>query len=426
VDTSPAAYDQADVERVLAEPSDSRRTPFERDRARIVHSSALRRLAAKTQVVGPSTDDFTRNRLTHTLEVAQVGRDVAVAVGCDPDLVEAACLAHDLGHPPFGHNGERALAELAADVGGFEGNAQTFRLLTRLEPKTFDPDGRSLGLNLTRGVLDAATKYPWSIDQAPIPAGRHADGLPRAVRKFGVYDDDRPTFDWMRTAAPVRETCVEAQIMDLADDIAYSVHDVEDGIVAGRIELTRLSDAGLRHDVWATVRDWYAPATSTDELEAGFARLSGLDAWPRTAYDGSRLQLAGLKNLTSRLINRFCSGVQEAVELTDLPRPIVRYAGRIPVPAEVGTEIAILKGVAAHLVMKADDRVTALTSQRTLIAELVEAIWDRAPGTLEPAFADDWAAAGDDAARRRVVVDQVASLTDLSAVDRHRALTSTA
>jgi len=118
--------------------------------------------------------------------------------------------------------------------------------------------------------------------------------------------------------------------------------------------------------------------------------------------------------------------VQEAVDLTDLPRPIVRYAGRIPVPAEVGTEIAILKGIAAHLVMKADDRVTALTSQRTLIAELVEAIWDRAPGTLEPAFADDWATADDDAARRRVVVDQVASLTDLSAVDRHRALHLTA
>ncbi len=426
MDTPTAPYDEADVERFQAEPSDSRRTPFERDRARIVHSSALRRLAAKTQVVGPSTDDFTRNRLTHTLEVAQVGRDVAVAVGCDPDLVEAACLAHDLGHPPFGHNGERALAELAADSGGFEGNAQTFRLLTRLEPKTFDAQGRSLGLNLTRGVLDAATKYPWSLEQAPIPAGRHADGLPRAVRKFGVYADDRALFDWMRAKAPDRETCVEAQIMDLADDIAYSVHDVEDGIVAGRIELTALTDPALRQDLWDTVRDWYAPATSTAELEAGFARLAGLDAWPHTAYDGSRRQLAGLKNLTSRLINRFCSGVQEAVRVTDLPRPIIRYAGRIPVPTSVGTEIVILKGIAAHLVMKADDRVTALTLQRELIAELVDAIWRGAPDTLEAALESDWALANDDAQRLRVVVDQVASLTDLSAVDRHRSLVMTA
>ena len=423
-DVAQAPYADADVERFLAEPSDSVRTPFERDRARIVHSAGLRRLAAKTQVVGPSTDDFTRNRLTHTLEVAQVGRDIAVAVGCDPDLVEAACLAHDLGHPPFGHNGERALDELAADAGGFEGNAQTFRLLTRLESKTFAPDGRSLGLNLTRGVLDAATKYPWTVDAAPVPAGRHADGLPRAVRKFGVYADDLPMFTWMRAGAPDRQTCVEAQIMDLADDIAYSVHDVEDGIVAGRIDLTRLRDHGLRGDVWETVRDWYAPATPVDELDAAFTRLAALDPWPRTAYDGSRRHLAGLKNLTSRLINRFCSRVQQAVSAGDLSRPLVRYAGRIPIPDEVGTEIVVLKGIAAHFVMKADDRVAVLTSQRGLLSELVEAMWVGAPGTLDPVFRADFAAAVDDAARRRVIIDQVASLTDLSAVDRHRALTA--
>src|SRR6476469_7929374 len=203
-------YDAASRERLVDEPPKRVdapvRTPFERDRARVVHAAASRRLAAKTQVVGPQTDDFVRNRLTHSLEVAQVARDLARALGTHPDIAETAALAHDLGHPPFGHNGERALAELAAEVGGFEGNAQTFRLLTRLEPKTFDVDGRSLGLNLSRGVLDAATKYPWPIDAAPIPAGRHADGLPRAVRKFGVYADDRPLFDWMREKAPGRET----------------------------------------------------------------------------------------------------------------------------------------------------------------------------------------------------------------------------
>ncbi len=430
MDTARPPYAASDVERFLPEPSESVRTPFERDRARIVHSAGLRRLAAKTQVVGPSTDDFTRNRLTHTLEVAQVGRDVAVALGCDPDLVEAACLAHDLGHPPFGHNGERTLAELSFDIGGFEGNAQTFRLLTRLESKTFRPDGpdgrpgQSLGLNLTRGVLDAATKYPWPLEDAPVPAGRHADGLPREGRKFGVYDDDRPLFDWMRGDAPSRRTCIEAQIMDLADDIAYSVHDVEDGIVAGRIDLATLADPGLRAEVWDTVQDWYAPATTTDELEEAFGRLTSLGPWPQAPYDGSRRHLAGLKNLTSRLINRFCSDVQQAVELSGLERPIVRYSGRIMVPWEVATEIALLKGIAAHLVMKADDRVAALNHQRTLIAELVEAIWTGAPETLEPMFRDDFADATDEAARRRVVIDQVASLTDLSAVDRHRALTT--
>ena len=191
-------YDDTDRERYVAEPpkrvAAPERRPFERDRARVVHAAASRRLAAKTQVVGPQSDDFVRNRLTHSLEVAQVARDLAKALGCDPDLAETAALAHDLGHPPFGHNGERVLAGLAAGSGGFEGNAQTLRILTRLEAKTFSDDGVSVGLNLTRATLDACTKYPWPRSAATPPTGTHADGSPRVVVKFGVYDDDLPVF----------------------------------------------------------------------------------------------------------------------------------------------------------------------------------------------------------------------------------------
>jgi dGTPase len=415
-------YDDADRERFVDEPpkrvAAPERTPFERDRARVVHAASFRRLAAKTQVVGPQSDDFVRNRLTHSLEVAQVARDLARALGTEPDLVETAALAHDLGHPPFGHNGERVLAEAAEACGGFEGNAQTLRLLTRLEAKTIAPDGRSAGLNLTRATLDACTKYPWPLAAAEVPTGVHADGSPKVVRKFGVYDDDRPVFDWFRAGAPEGHRCFEAQVMDLADDIAYSVHDVEDGIVAGRIELTTLDTAA----VWATVRDWYLPGMSDDRLAAALDALRTVATWPSAPYDGSRPRQAALRNLTSDLIGRFCAAIQSAT-IRDAEGPPLRHRASVSVPLDTSVEMAVLKGIAAHYVMLADDRVRAMARQRELLAELVDTLVKTAPGHLEPAFADDWDAADDDAGRQRVVIDQVASLTDASAVAWHARLT---
>jgi dGTPase len=397
------------------------RTAFERDRARLVHSAALRRLAAKTQVVGPQTDDFVRNRLTHTLEVAQVARDLGHTLGCDPDIVETAALAHDLGHPPFGHNGERALDLVSASCGGFEGNAQTLRILTRLEAKTFAPSGRSVGLNLTRATLDAATKYPWPRSRAQEPYGAHADGTLRSVRKFGVYDDDREVFAWLRAGVEGERRCLEAQVMDLADDVAYSVHDLEDGVVAGKIDLAGLGDASERAALWATVRDWYLPDADDATLDATLDGLRAIWGWPETPYDGSRRALAALKNLTSDVIGRFCGSVQEATWATS-DGPFVRYAAGLVAPEHTRLEIAVLKGIAAHYVMRADDRVALMERQRQLMGELVAALVDRGPDALERPFADDWHAAADDASRMRVVVDQVASLTDASAVSWHRRL----
>jgi dGTPase len=400
-------YDDADRERLVAEPPKRvdapERTAFERDRARVVHAASSRRLAAKTQVVGPQSDDFVRNRLTHSLEVAQVARDLSRALGSQPDIAETAALAHDLGHPPFGHNGESVLARLAEPCGGFEGNAQTLRILTRLEAKTFDADGRSVGLNLTRATLDACTKYPWRRGELPGP-------------KFGVYDDDLPVFAWLRSPETGHRKCVEAQIMDLADDVAYSVHDVEDGVVAGRIDLTRLD----LEPVWEIVREWYLPDATSEELAETLAGLRRVGSWPGSSYDGSRRSLAALKNLTSDLIGRFCAAVQAA---SGAPGAFARYRADLVVPEQTRREIAVLKAVAVHYVMRADDRRRQQERQRELLAELVEALADRGPDALDRPFADDWRSAADDAARLRVVIDQVASLTDVTAVAWHRRLT---
>jgi dGTPase len=403
-----ALYDAHDGERRVAEPpkrvAAPERTPFERDRARVVHAASSRRLAAKTQVVGPASDDFVRNRLTHSLEVAQVARDLSRALGSQPDIAETAALAHDLGHPPFGHNGEDALAVLAADAGGFEGNAQTLRILTRLEAKTFDEAGESAGLNLTRATLDACTKYPWARGERPGP-------------KFGVYADDLPVFTWLRDGAPGQRRCVEAQIMDLADDVAYSVHDVEDGVVAGRIDLTAL-DAGA---VAAAVRADYLPEASDDDVALTLKDLAAVGSWPTRPHDGTRRSLAALKNLTSDLIGRFCGAVQHAT-FAAADGPFTRYRADLIVPEATRREMAVLKGVASHYVMRADDRVALMGRQRELLAELVAALLDRGADALDAAFAEDWSRASDDAARLRVVVDQVASLTDASAVAWHARL----
>ena len=409
-------YDGHATARFAPEPAKSasspERGPFQRDRARVLHSSALRRLAAKTQVVEVGSADFPRTRLTHSLECAQIGRELGAALGCDPDLVDAACLAHDLGHPPFGHNGEYALAKLAQGCGGFEGNAQSLRLLTRIEAKI-----PGAGLNLTRATLDATLKYPWLASQAgPGPAGAPAGA------KYGCYDDDGEIFAWIRLGAPPGRSSLEAQVMDWADDVAYSVHDLEDGLHTGLITLQQLRDPVERREVAALTRDEYCrPGSVTvDGLCDVFDGLLELDCWPER-FDGEPATAAAVKNLTSELIGRFCGAAQRAT-LKEASAPLSRYAADLAVPERQRLECALLKGVTAFYVMRREGAVASQAREREVLTELAGALIDAAPEALDPMFRPAFADADSDAARLRVIVDQMASLTDTSALAWHTAL----
>lgn len=407
-------YTPFDRERLSPETHISRRGDFERDRGRIIHSSALRRLSAKTAVFSPTAGiDFVRNRLTHSLEVAQVGRELGRSLGLDPNLVDSACLAHDFGHPPFGHNGEMALAEWAVHIGGFEGNAQTFRLLTRLETKRMVA-GTSYGLNLTRATLDATAKYPWGLAEGV----RRADATGGPL-KYGVYEDDLPAFEWVREGAPADRRCIEAQVMDLSDDIAYSVHDFEDGIVERYVDPAVLGDPASLDGVIRGVIVWTGTRIAPDALHEALARLQAMPLW-LDAWSETREHLARLKDLTSELIGRFCRSVTEATRAAHGDGDLLRYQADVVLPEDTAAEITLLKGIVGMFIMSADTLQPYYERQRELLAELLDALWASGDTHLEPAFREWWADAADDRQRRRVIVDQVATLTDVSAGAWHK------
>jgi dGTPase len=407
--TSPLnSYSAQDQERFLDEPAKRPgRTEFMRDRARVIHSAALRRLAAKTQVAVPWENDFQRTRLSHSLECAQIGRELGESLGADPDLLETACLSHDMGHPPFGHNGEEALADAAQSCGGFEGNAQSFRLLTRIEAKTVDKNGKSLGLNLTRASLDAATKYPWARSENP--------------RKFGVYDDDVEIFQWVRQGAPAGRKCIEAQIMDWSDDCAYSVHDLEDAIFAGQLSV-KTFDTDF-DTLYTEMVEVYGSDATKEEAAAALSRLQKLSCWPLD-FDRTHRSLARLKDTTSQLIGRFVLSAELETRKVHGDGPLTRYSANLEIPRDQKVEVDFLKSVAGHYLISAAASQERYAKQQVVIHELVEMLFEASPAELDPIFEDDWKLAQNDSQRLRIVIDQIASLTDPGAYALHAHLSS--
>ena len=397
-------YNAADTQRRADEaPKGAQLAPdsrgdFARDRARVLHSAALRRLADKTQVVGPRDGDTPRTRLTHSLEVAQISRGIGEGMGLSPDLCEMAGLTHDIGHPPYGHNGEVALNEVAPC--GFEGNAQTLRILARLEPKVLI-DGTSFGLNLTRASLDAAVKYPVT--------RTNADGS--VNRKYSAYDEDAAVLEWVREGHVDGAPPMEAQVMDFSDDIAYSVHDVEDGIVSGRVSLRVLWDfvelAALAEKGAA------AFGGDADSLVDAADRLRSLPAIAAASeFDYSLGAWTGLKSLTSQLVGRYVGAVTRATLGGNEGMTLGRQHGRLVVPPDVEAEVRLLKTVAVLYVMDQPSHQARQDRQRDRIYRVHEYLRAGAPGTLDTMFQAWFNAAETDLKRERVIVDQIASMTE--------------
>ncbi|WP_018296039.1 deoxyguanosinetriphosphate triphosphohydrolase [Corynebacterium lubricantis] len=372
---------------------------FSRDRARVLHSAALRRLADKTQVVGPQDGDTPRTRLTHSLEVGQIARGIGAGLGLDPDLCDMAGLTHDIGHPPYGHNGETALNALAEGAGGFEGNAQTLRILTKLEPKVLHDD-RSFGLNLTRAALDAACKYPWT--------ATNPDGTKNS--KYSSYDEDAEILAWVRQGHTNDRPPMEAQVMDFSDDIAYSVHDVEDGIISGRISLNVLWDLVEL----ANLADKGAAAfggTAEELLEAA-DRLRGLQIIQGGAdYDYTLRGWTNLKKLTSELVGRYVGAVTTATLNSNQPQ-LGRMHGQLVIPADAEAEVRLLKTIAVLYVMDMPAHIRRQNRQRDRINRVHDYITQGAPGTLDTIYRQWWEEAENNQQRARVVIDQIASMTE--------------
>lgn len=380
---------------------------FARDRARVLHSAALRRLADKTQVVGPRDGDTPRTRLTHSLEVGQIARSIGSGLGLDPDLCDMAGLTHDIGHPPYGHNGENALNEVA--LNGFEGNAQTLRILTRLEPKVIVDDAhgppQSYGLNLTRAALDGACKYPWT--------KTNPDGTTN--RKYGAYDEDAHLLEWLREGHSDNRKCIEAQVMDWSDDIAYSVHDVEDGIISRRISLNVLWD--LVELAQLAEKGAKAFGGTADELLEAADSLRNLSVINAIGdFDYSLRDYANLKKMTSELVGRYVGATigatSEANAELITSNTLGRMHGDLVVPKQAEAEVKLLKTIAVLYVMDEPAHLARQDRQRERIYRVYDYLVAGAPGSLDATFRLWWEQADTDAARDRAIIDQIASMTE--------------
>jgi dGTPase len=369
--------------RLIAEPESPTRTPFQRDRDRIIHATAFRRLKHKTQVFVQHEGDHYRTRLTHSLEVAQIARSIARTLALDEDLAEALALAHDLGHPPFGHAGEEALDLCMQPFGGFDHNEQTFRVLTLLEKRypAFD------GLNLTWEMLEGIVKHNGPLLGPAAGAKARARAVPRTIADFSArWNLELDGF-----------ASLEAQVAAVSDDVAYNNHDIDDGLRAGLFALDDLADVPLAGPIVAAVRREYPEIETERVMHETVRRMIGEMVEDVVEETGTRLGAAGVRSADDvRRADRTLAGFSEAMRKND-----------------VGLKRFLFQRMYRH------ERVTRMTERaKVVVAEL----FDRhlaEPGLLPPDWQAETGRPGD-ARTARVVADYIAGMTDNFAFDAHR------
>ncbi len=369
--------------RFIEEPHSATRTPFQRDRDRIIHASAFRRLKQKTQVFVAHEGDHYRTRLTHSLEVAQIARSVARTLGLDEDLAEAMALAHDLGHPPFGHAGEDQLDECMTAFEGFDHNAQTLRVVTRME----DSYPSFQGLNLTWEMLEGLVKHNGPL----ITADNAISDLPAAFRDFPWLED----LELDQFAGP------EAQVAALADDIAYNNHDIDDGIAAGLFTIEDLKDLPLIGDIFRSVEADYPALRGKKVVNEGVRRLIG--HW-----------IDDLVAETRRRVEKHKPN--SAADVRALPEPLVAFSD------DLERDQRALRAFLYERMYK-HYKVNRMRSQaKRILSELFD-LFMAEPETLPDLWRRD-AEQAPKVRRARLVCDYLAGMTDNYAIDLHRRLFS--
>ncbi len=368
--------------RRVAEAESPMRSPFQRDRDRVIHSAAFRRLKHKTQVFVYHEGDHYRTRLTHSLEVAQIARTIARVLGLNEDLAEALALAHDLGHPPFGHAGEDALNASMADLGGFDHNEQTFRVLTLLERRYADFDG----LNLTWEMLEGIVKHNGPLRGTHAGARSFAHGVPPTIAEF---DRDWPLeLDGFASA--------EAQVAALSDDIAYNNHDIDDGLRAGLFAIDDLKDVPLAGPVFAEVAALYPGLEPTRMIHESVRRM--INVMVSDVIEESGRRLAAAKPSSVEDIRRQAA-------------PVIAFSAAMR-EHDVGLKRFLFQRMYRH------ERINrTMTHAKQVVTDLFARHLDQ-PDLLP----EEWSreAAGADKRRRaRIVADYIAGMTDKFALECH-------